>query len=192
MGKRLMTPSSKIGMWLALGYLACLLGVGGMPIGGYFVLDSLRSPDEKPDPPAPKTMSTPFIWAGIRQPPTVAAQNAHLKDDDEVIGLEVEGKHRAYLVRAFAGPTRHVVNDLINQVPVTVTHCDRNGCTNVFSGSEKGKALEISLGGVVHDKLLLRLDDGAFVFQDGKAFSAGGATIPSPKYLFYPTTRKHP
>src|SRR5260370_8163637 len=115
MGKRLMTPSSKIGMWLALGYLACLLGVGGMPIGGYFVLDSLRSPDEKPDPPAPKTMSTPFIWAGIRQPPTVAPQNAHLKDDDEVIGLEGEGKHRPYLVPAFSPPPPHSVTHLSNQ-----------------------------------------------------------------------------
>jgi hypothetical protein len=187
--KRLtMTTSSRKKMWLALSYLACFLTVAGLTMGGYFVLDSFHSPVEKTDPPSPM-MSTPFIWPGIRQPPTVAAQDAHLKDDDEVIGLEVEGKHRAYLVRAFARPTRHVVNDLIGQIPITVTHCDMNGCTTVFTGSEKGKALSISQTGIVKGKLLLQVD-GAYVFQDGKTVSGGGGNIPYQEHRFERTTWK--
>lgn len=55
------------------------------------------------------------------EPLTVpAAQAAFLRDDDEVYGLVIEGKARAYAVTMLS--FHHVVNDVVGGVPVAVTY----------------------------------------------------------------------
>lgn len=54
-------------------------------------------------------------------PRTVPAQDARfLRDDDEVLGLVVGGQARAYPVTMLA--YHHVVNDVIEGIPVAVTY----------------------------------------------------------------------
>src|SRR5207244_3603110 len=59
----------------------------------------------------------PFVWKfeaeGILRPPTVKADDAVLADDEEVIGVVVDGRARAYRLEALRRPPFHIVNDLV-------------------------------------------------------------------------------
>src|SRR5262249_40673622 len=72
-----------------------------------------------------------FNAPGIDRPPIVAAGDAGLNDNEEVIGVDVRGKARAYRLSALLDRQHHVVNDLIDGVPVTVTYCDLSNCLRV-------------------------------------------------------------
>ncbi len=109
--------------------------------------------------------ATPSIMPPINTPPTIPAAQATLKDEEEIIGMIVKGKPRAYRVSAFAGPARHVVNDLLDGVPVTVTHCDQTKCTRVFTREGK-EPLAIKLGGF--DSSMLLYVNGHFYTQDNR------------------------
>jgi hypothetical protein len=108
---------------------------------------------------------TPFITPPINTPPTISASQATLKDDEEVIGVIVKGKPRAYRLSAFAGPFYHVVNDLLEGIPVSVTHCDQTKCTRVFTNEGK-EPLALKLGGF--DGSMLLYVDGQFYTQDNR------------------------
>src|SRR5262249_9861833 len=71
-------------------------------------------------------MSTPFIMPPIVRPPTLPAAEAELEDGAEVLGVSAAGKHRAFLVKPFARVDSHVVNDVVGDVPVSVTYCETN------------------------------------------------------------------
>ncbi len=108
---------------------------------------------------------TPFVWPAPSQPPTVSADRAMLPDEEPVLGLLVNGTARAYRVKAFAGMTNHVVNDLIESTPVTVTHCDRDGCSRIFTGPGT-EPLDIMTTGF-NEGLLLSVDGQIFRQSDG-------------------------
>jgi len=131
--------------------------------------------------------ATPFLWPGIMRPHTYRADKAPLGDGDEVIGVVAGGKARAYLVAAFAGQERHVVNDLVAGWPVTVTHCDRNNCTRVFTGSSRGEVLDIACGGWYNGSLLLATPAG-ICLQDDNAANPGMPAVPFEQLRFTLTT----
>ena len=56
----------------------------------------------------------------------------------------------------------HVVNDLIDRVPITVTHCEINSCTRVFSG-KTSESLDVAVGGVRDGGMELVLDHERFL-----------------------------
>ncbi len=155
---------------------------------GYRLLTTRRSSDANAGRNGPP--STPFFAPGIRTPPAVPAVRAGLADDEEIIGVSAGGKHRAYRVRAMEGPTRHVVNDLLGEVPVTVTYCDRNGYARVLTGPERGSALNVSLGGWLNNQLLLRADSTTYFSQNAGRDGAGTDAPPYPDHAFTRTTWK--
>ena len=56
-----------------------------------------------------------------------------VSDNSPVLGIEVAGKYRAYLISGMAeNVNRHIVHDKLGGKAITVTHCDRNGCSRVF------------------------------------------------------------
>ncbi len=116
-------------------------------------------------PPGGTQPSTPFYWPGIRHPPTRPADRVELADDAEVVGVTVGGKARAYVLDAFRGPTRHVVNDLVEDVPVTITFCDRTGCVKTFTSDGRGTPLDVDTGGWYQNRLFLRVGGDAY-YQD--------------------------
>jgi len=99
---------------------------------------------------------------GVREPKTVPATESRIPDDKLVIGISAGNTHRAYLIDAFKMPRefhirtatatetqklgRHVVNDLVDGVPVSVTHCDDSSCTRVFA-SDGDESLDLAVGG---------------------------------------------
>jgi len=131
--------------------------------------------------------STPFIRPGKTRPPTVPAAAADLADDEQVIGVVASGKARAYRRAAFSGMVNHVVNDLVGETPVTVTHCDRDGCSRVFTGDGK-EPLAFKTGGFLEGMLLYV--DGVFYDQStGRARNdSGAASIPYQTLGFEETT----
>jgi hypothetical protein len=115
---------------------------------------------------------------GVRQPATRAAAEAGLPDDAEVVGVEVGGRARAYLVRAMKRPTHHVLNDLLGRVPVSVTYCDLRDCVRVYTGGEQGTPLGLDVGGW-RGRLILHTR-GGFYTQESGTVVAPGADEPFP------------
>jgi hypothetical protein len=131
--------------------------------------------------------ATPFVWPGIQRPHTYRADEAPVGDGDEVIGVMAGGKARAYLVAAFAGQERHVVNDLVAGRPVTVTHCDLSNCTRVFTNSNQGQVLDIACGGQYRGSLLLATPAGICP-QDDAVANPGMPAVPFEQLPFTLTT----
>lgn len=95
-------------------------------------------------PGAPKRYQTPSASVGI--PGLTASRllrpdQIQLADDEQVIGVTVDGESRAYVVSSFEinGIQRvedisaHLVNDVIAGRPICVTHCDRSHSTRVLT-----------------------------------------------------------
>lgn len=101
---------------------------------------------------------TPFMTPGV-EPRFVPAAEASLAEDDDVIGVVVDGEARAYPVALMSGMTTHVVNDLIGQTPITVTYCDRTDCTRVFTDSGKQSELNVGTGGFANDQMQVTVGD---------------------------------
>jgi hypothetical protein len=124
----------------------------------------------------------------VVRPPVRAAQDALLPDDDQVIGVVVEGKARAYSVRALSSMSGHIVNDLVKDVPVSVTYCNENRCTRVFTDEKRGTPLDISQAGY-RDGLILRIGQGFYEQESGKSPQTG-ASLPYPRIPHELTTWK--
>jgi hypothetical protein len=131
------------------------------------------SPPEPPPPPGERPpQSTPFVAPGVRCPPVRPADDASVADDAEVVGVGVAGRARAYLLKALAPTTSHVVNDLVADVPVTVTYCDRTGCVRAFTDNSRGNPLDVWAGGY-HNGLLLKIGPVFFQQDSGESLSPG-------------------
>jgi hypothetical protein len=90
-----------------------------------------ESGSRPPSPPADEPKLGPYprsqfflehdLFKSVDEPATVPADEARfLEDDDEVWGLVVRGKARAYAVTMLS--YHHVVNDVIEGIPVAVTY----------------------------------------------------------------------
>lgn len=115
---------------------------------------------------------------GVREPNAIPATDAKISDDRLVIGVSVGNRHRAYLLRSFAMPEefdietataaeaqelkRHIVNDLIDGVPITVSHCDDNFFTRVFVG-DGDESLRLAVCGRRDGEMDLDLDGERFL-----------------------------
>jgi hypothetical protein len=167
-------------------------------LGAVFVIDLWR-PRRAPASTLaiPLGMATPFGWPGIETPLTFAANQATLRDNDEVIGVCVNSAARAYLVSAFAGPQHHVVNDLLSRQPISVTHCDLENCTRVFTGAENDKPLKLACGGSLNGALLLSAPGGTYVQETSASLNPDAPGLAYDRFPFVITTwgdwrRGHP
>jgi hypothetical protein len=95
------------------------------------------------DRPAQFLANTPIV-SGLTMHP---AKDLLLAGTSEVVGVSVSGRHRAYLLEALIPFKNHVVNDLLGQVPITVTYCDMQDEVQVFTGKHPGNALDLAVGG---------------------------------------------
>jgi hypothetical protein len=136
---------------------------------------------------------------GIQQPPTHPAAAASLHDDEEVLGIVAGGRSRAYRVSAMArGPEEHIVNDVLAEVPITVTYCDISRCSRAFTGPERGVSLDVRQGGLymrdksgVGERRMMLEIGGTNFFQDsGQPVEPrpGLSALPYPDYPLVRTT----
>jgi hypothetical protein len=158
-----------------------------------FLANWLRSTPEPANPDAEwfdpdRTGVPPYSYHDL---PVVSARECGLADKEEVIGVSVNGKHRAYRVIALRStPMVHVVNDLVDDVPVTLAHCDRTGCTQAFTAPERGKRLFVGLGGWRRGHMWLRAGDGVYNHRTLAPAVPGFPEFPYPNLPFERTTWK--
>jgi hypothetical protein len=123
----------------------------------------------RPTPDESRNSNVFIFLPGIRQPETVAARAASIDDDAEVIGVSVKGHYRAYCTATMANPERHVVNDLIDRVPVTVTYCDRTQCVRALTrDDESDEPLSVVGRGWYEGKMMIRVG-GKTLPQDAES-----------------------
>jgi hypothetical protein len=134
-------------------------------------------------------MSTPFTAPGVMRPAVRPAKSAGLADEAEVIGIVVGGKARAYSVQALSSTNRHVVNDLVGDIPATVTYCNRTRCAGVFTDARRGRPLDVWLGGFYGDQMLIKVGDDFFGQESGKP-QRPGAVFPYTRLTHQLTTWK--
>lgn len=110
-------------------------------LGGFLCLTLLgcsRGPKEPRTaenlPAAPPTTYNPSPWIMpvVSCPPVRTAATANLPDDARVVGVVVDGKARAYLLKAMCDTSRHVLNDLLANRPV-ILGAGRNGTNGLWS-----------------------------------------------------------
>lgn len=128
--------------------------------------------------PEGRRWETQLSIPGVKRPAIVSAEEAPLADDELVIGVTVGDHHRAYRMTAFwppkdmslSGPNDpklqrlqgHIVNDMINDTPVTITHCVRTQCTRVLTDPLLDAPLPIRLGGFKDREMLLLIGEERF------------------------------
>jgi hypothetical protein len=106
---------------------------------------------------------------GIREAETVPASQVQLTDETQVIGITAGGKHRAYALDAFTRATAQLVNDLVGEVPVTVTYCIKANRHKAFSSDQRGAPLDVRLlNGDVQDDVALRIGEDSFSQKSSK------------------------
>jgi hypothetical protein len=112
-----------------------------------------------------------FKLPGLRNPQTLPATISKLADADEVIGIVVKGKPRAYWLKALKYPPWHIVNDVVVGVPVSVTYCDRTNCTQVYTDPQSSSPLDVNLGGLYGKEMVLEIGGVLYFQQTGKPFA---------------------
>jgi hypothetical protein len=124
----------------------------------------------------PKNVTPQCINDPVIQPAALAG----LADDEPVAGVCLEGKYRAYSLRAMRGhPRNHVVNDCLADHPVSVAHCDRTACTAVVRGDKGASRLNLAFGGWYEGQMFLRAN-GSFIYSVATLEPAVAGTRPFP------------
>jgi hypothetical protein len=167
--------------WFRIAAIALPVAIVGAILINYGWLVLRRETASMPPMKTTPTEATPFLAAPIDRPAVVAAKDSKLADDEDVIGIVVNGRPRAYRVKAFAGMFSHVVNDLMDTVPVTVTYCDRTNCVQAFTGPQRGETLDIWTGGY-DQQLILKFEKTFFWQHTGKVIDSEEVMFPAFPY----------
>lgn len=140
---------------------------------------------------------------GIEQPPALDAEVADVQDDSLVIGVRIGLATRAYLLKAFEsrgvplivgqdgsafvdprdapGLARHVINDVLDEQPVTITYSGLPRSARVLTAAARETALDVGLGG---------WDDGMLLLIGGERIPQHSAELPLDDLPFEVTTWK--
>ena len=170
---------------LPAGLAGCLLALAYSPP----LADSLESllfarlalsyTDDAPALPADVVLDEPVVRLARALP----ADKAALDDDTPVIGVLAAGRARAYLVEAFDhGPPSHIVNDVLGEVPVSVTRCDITGCVRVFTGPVPGRPLELAVGGLKDQRMVLKFDGRLYRQENSEPLDEASPPLPCGDY----------
>jgi hypothetical protein len=139
-----------------------------------------------------------LLLAALPHPdPEGGGADGSLAEDAEVIGVSVNGQHRAYPLGALAkGPASHIVNDLLGGRPLSVAYCDVHDCVQVVTG-EGSRPLELWAGGLDARSMLLAVGKHRYREDTLEPLEAGAPAFPYRKQGWERTTwgawkRAHP
>ncbi|MBX3443792.1 MAG: DUF3179 domain-containing protein [Planctomyces sp.] len=111
-----------------------------------------------PPPPGPGGGSTPFFMDGINQPPMPLAEEVELADEAPVVGVVVGNEARAYVIQEMSDTDCHVVNDVVEGVPISMTYCDYTDRARVLTRASGSELIDLGLGGWLNGEMSVRLD----------------------------------
>ena len=93
----------------------------------------------------------------IDKPKFLAASDVDfLKPTDRVLGVEINGKARAYPIRILNW--HEIVNDVHNGKPIAVTYCPLCGSGIVYASTVNGKAHKFGVSGLLYNSDVLLYD----------------------------------
>ena len=93
----------------------------------------------------------------IDKPKFISAKDAdYLKAEDRIIGVEINGKARAYPIRILNW--HEIVNDVHNGKPIAVTFCPLCGSGIVYNATFNGKAHKFGVSGLLYNSDVLLFD----------------------------------
>jgi hypothetical protein len=114
---------------------------------------------------------TPISVEPVQQPPTVAADIVDLPDDAAVIGVSVNGGHRAYLEATMFELRSAVVNDVLGGTAVTLTCCSRRKVVRCLTKPSRPWPMKIHIVGWKDGQILLSFDGRSYA-HDASNFPA--------------------
>lgn len=131
---------------------------------------------------------------GVVQPSLCQPDQVSLPPDELVIGIEVNGEPRAYVVEAFEvfevhdpnDLSVHVVNDILGNEPISITHCNLTHSTRVLTHvAESGRQVEpldVRVGG---------WENGMLLVVDNALYSHHAPEVPLVDVPYLTTTWGH-
>ena len=90
------------------------------------------------------------------------AADVDLPDETQVIGISSAGTSRAYAVHALSSMSSHVINDLLEGVPVSVTYCNETRCARVLSTERSDEPIDLWTGGFVNGQLIVMFESRTY------------------------------
>jgi len=117
---------------------------------------------------------------GITEPRAFPANEVTIPDTSTVLGIEVNGKYRAYRATAMSKATNlHIVHDHLGGKPITMTFCDRSNCSRAFL-RDKVSTEDIMMGGWSGEEMWLLIKNKRYLHTSKK--------VPIPDYPVEVTT----
>ena len=131
-----------------------------------------------PDPPQ---MYMETDLRGVEEVEFTDVEHSKLKDSEFVIGVVVNSQAYAISQKAMADPHKHVVNLILDDIPISMSHCDISGCSRVFTQDESDGRIDLRVGGRdIQSELVLLLS--------GKRYSQRSESIPLQDFEFETAT----
>jgi Protein of unknown function (DUF3179) len=176
-------------IWRAI---LALVGLELVVVFGFYWVERTRLHAVEKDVTIGKDDGLKHLWKfempGLRNPSALPAAAAKIADADDVIGVVVNGKPRAYWLQALRYPPWHIVNDVVVGVPVSVTFCDRTNCTRVYTDRQSSAPLDVNIGGLYGKEMVVKIGGLLYFQESGKPFEAGEGA-PSLPYADLPWER---
>lgn len=104
---------------------------------------------------------------GITDAKFITAAEADLPDHVRVMGVEVDGQFRAYLVEGMAEFDQHLVHDEINGRQISVVYCDKTDTCRAFDRADFDEETFL-MGGWSGKQLLLKLGTDEYELDSDK------------------------
>ena len=121
---------------------------------------------------------------GLTTPPAIQADEAGLDPSEEVVGVIVGGRARAYRLEALRDRDRHVVNDVVGGVPVSVVFCDLSNCVRAYTQTDPKatKPLEVASAGLIDGgEMVVTIAGINYLHSTGRPVSAEALPRPVPR-----------
>jgi hypothetical protein len=135
----------------------------------------------------------------IVRPTVLEAREADLRSDELIVGIEIGGHARAYRLAALEDPSRHVVNDIVGTVPVSVVYCNMTQCLRVYTDLAASEPLDVEAAGVLNGELVVRVRGALYLQNTGAAIVPSSTPASVPYSLVTPVVatwsewaRRHP
>ena len=100
----------------------------------------------------------------------IEGKHADIPADSEIIGVVLPGGARAYAVSSMSIISNHVINDVIEGEPLSITYCDQTDLARVFTIGDSSEHIDLSVAG--------RLDGKMLVKHKGKIYVQDASDIP--------------
>jgi hypothetical protein len=123
----------------------------------------------------------------ILRPPILQANEVEIRPDEIVIGVEVGGRARAYRLSSFDFPSGHLVNDVIGDVPVSVSYCNLTRCVRIYTDPRVSTPLDAEVAGLLNSEMVIKLAGNLYFQRSGMPVEPAKSPPAMPYKVLTPT-----